>query len=689
MKIQVIQKPILLVTLFSILWLFAAIPTDANTNTSLNFVNSNDNIVSPLNSMDRGQILTRFKNEQLANNLPSAISPGDKNPLTPVLEVYPSSGQAPLTVLIKANNSTGKRGGNQEITSWAFDPTYNNANFNPIIFNPISSYTYDQPGTYIIRLQITDTPNTGSREAFAHAIITVTESTRDPGVQSQFPPNLWGAGINHVWATKDQVAIATDYLAPIDQIFMHWKNVEPNQHGVYNWSKLDNGLQKAAAQDRHISIQINSALPNWVFNHIAKIGTARNNPSPQFWDPDYIQYYKDLISALATHIASSPHKTRVAYIRHQRNAVHTETTFFDSKTNGSAKGTWVNNPAWNWPPDGHRYQVEWTEEIALNYEREIQSHFVSSFKPLDINVMLRVISSRLPENEQNTHFTNSSPIEGVQNTNITAMSWDGGTTYTRRFTIMRSFGAPGFEETKRNRTTSINLTPEQDIYGIILHSLHAGLPYIGIYGDDLIHVADNIEFQETFNFGNKYAGWHLYPKSAPGAWLALGEFKGSTSWKWYNTLTSQNWGYFLTQNNPNSTSTPLMQVGNPSSRFSFNARQIETTTTFDLNDAFAKAIRNEQVDVKVTYLANSGSFTVQADKNGTLQSLPENRRENHKGWRTVVFRINNPRFADGPDGKTDLTLIPTSGKPIVHMIEIDRLNPNSNLPPQDNNNPPF
>jgi hypothetical protein len=617
--------------------------------------------------------------DKTAGDVLRAINLAAPEPLTPVLEVFPSSGQAPLTVLIKGNKSSGKWGHNSDIDSWEFDPDYDGHNFNPTMFDPVSSHTYDQPGTYVCRMRITDSPNTTDRrEAFAQVTITVAESTRDPSARSEFPPGAWGAGINYVWADADQLAVAADYLAPMDQIFMQWEDVEPDQHRVYDWSKLDSGLQTAAERERRASVQINSKLPDWVFDHIAQTGTARGRPSPQFWDPDYIQYYKDLLSALATHIASSPYKTRVAYVRNQWNAVHTETCFYDGTVNGNAQGTWVGNPAWVWPPNGHRYKVEWTEEIALNYEREIQSHFISLFDPLDIGVMLRVVYSHLPEDEQNAYFTNESATEGVLNTSNTAMDWDGGTGHTRRFTIMRCFGALGYEETlgtgeKRIASAySVDLTLEQDIYGIVLQSLHSGLPYIGIYGEDLAHVADNVEHREAFNFGNKYAGWHLYPESAPGAWLALGEFKGSTDWRWLNTLTSQNWGYFLVQNDPTGTSTPLSQVGDTSCRFSFNARQIDTTTTFDLNDAFAAAIRDEPVEVKVIYLASSGSFTVQADRNGSLETLTEGRHEDHKGWRTAIFRIDDPRFADGPDGKTDLALVPTSGRPIVHMIEIDR-----------------
>ncbi|GAH26316.1 unnamed protein product, partial [marine sediment metagenome] len=86
-------------------------------------------------------------------------------------------------------------------------------------------------------------------------------------------------------------------------------------------------------------------------------------------------------------------------------------------------------------------------------------------------------------------------------------SWDGGTSYTQRFMILRALGQLGFEETGDSYSgrAAQGLTLEQDIYGIVLQSLHMGLPYIGIYGEDLIEVEGNIDVQEAYNFGNKYA----------------------------------------------------------------------------------------------------------------------------------------------------------------------------------------
>ncbi len=609
-------------------------------------------------------------------HMPVSAAP---QPLTPVLEAHPTSGQAPLTVMISGSKSTGKWGGNEHMDAWEFDPDYDGVSFDPVIFDPVFDYTYDQPGTYTCRMRIADTPNTPPpREAFANVTVTVSASTRDTGVRSKFPPNAWGAGISHVWADDGQQAAAADHLAPMNQIYLQWDHVEPERHRSYDWTDLDRELRATADLGQCASVQINSSLPDWVFDHIAKTGTARDMPSPQFWDPDYIQYYRELITALASHIASSPHKGQVLYVRQQWNAIHTETCFYGQTVEGNAKGTWTDNPNWAWPADGHRHEVEWTEDIALDYQRQIQRHFISEFRPLSIGVAMRVIENPLPEGEVHGHFTNDSMTEWVLQTNNTATDWDhNGISHTPQFLYMRCFGALGYEETwgvGNTRLAQVNpeLSRQRDIYGVVLRALAVGVPYIGIKGDDLEHVASDVECQEALNFGNKYAGWHLHPRSAPGAWIVLGEFRGSTQWRWCNTLTSQNWGYFMRQNNPAGTSTPLSLVGDSSCRFGIWARQLDAKATFDLDDSFSQAIRYEPVEVRVTYKENSGAISVQADRNGTLETLTEDRHEDHKGWRTAVFPIEPPRFADGPDGETDIAIIPTSGSPVVHLIEIDR-----------------
>ena len=613
--------------------------------------------------------------------------------LTPVIEAFPSSGQAPLTVFLSAEQSTGKWGGIGEIESFQWDLEYDGSAFEPeasLLLNAAVACTYDMPGTYTVRLLITDTTNDGPREAFTDLTVEVAASSRDPAVRSQYPPGAWGAGINFVWASDEDLAAAEGFFQPMGQIMLQWDQVQPEGQGLYDWSRLDRGLEEHAALGRGVSVQINSRLPAWVFEHIARTGTARDMPSPQFWDPDYIQYYMDLIVELSVHLAASPHRDRVIYVRQQWNAVHTETTYYDSTTSGDATGTWVDNPAWVWPPDGHRYEVEWTEAIAQDYERAVIARFLDSFRSLGIAVALRSIQSHLPVGEQNAFYRDDDPAEWILITNNTYGKWDGGEQHTREFTIMRCFGGLGFEETWSDVEARIaernpELSVEQDLYGVVLRSLEVGLPYIGIYGSDLALAGGSEEVQAAYIFGNRYAGWHLFPRSAPGAWLVLGRFEGTTDWRRLHTLVRDNWGYFIRQNDPAGTSEPAALVGDASCRFGLTARRIPGTATFDIDDGFSDEIRDEVVELRVTYHESSGALRVAVDQGGAILDLTEDSYEDHKGWRTLVFTLDAPEFSDGADGRTDLVLTAGSGAPVVHRIEILRV---SELPPDDSDGPP-
>jgi hypothetical protein len=283
----------------------------------------------------------------------------------------------------------------------------------------------------------------------------------------------------------------------------------------------------------------------------------------------------------------------------------------------------------------------------------------------------------LPQSEQLALHSSGDPIAWILFTNATYGKWDGGQQHTREFTVMRAFGARGFEETWSDGPARIaeqnpELSPEQDIYGIVLRALAVGLPYIGIYGSDLAIAADNDQFQQAFTFGNRHAGWHRFPRSAPGAWLVLGRFEGTTDWRRLQTLAQDNWGYFLRQNDPSATSTPVALVGDPSSRFGLTARQLDATATFDVDDAFAEIIAGEEVELRVTYLESSGAISVQVDQGGALADVAEDHHDDDRGWRVASYLLAGPSLTGGTDGRTDLAIAVAAGAPVIHRIEIER-----------------
>lgn len=397
------------------------------------------------------------------------IAAAAPQPLTPVVEAFPSSGAAPLTVVFTGRKTTGKWGGITDIDKWEWDFDYDGKTFKPDAsyeHNATVAYTYGTPGTHVCRLRVTDTPNTGQpREAFLDTTVKVGPPAT--GKATKYPPGFWGAGINHVWANAQQIAAAKGLVQPIDQIYMTWAEVEPTAPGTYDWSRLDKGLTSAAASGDRVSVQINATLPTWMFDHVASTGTARNELSPQFWDPVYIKYYEDLITALGDHIAKSANRDRVLYVRQQWNAVHTESTYYDN-VSGTAMGTWVNNPNWVWPTDGHKYQVAWSESIAIDYERQIVKRYLDTFAPLGIGVALRAIESHLPEAEWLGFFQSGDPTSWSLITNNNYMTWQGGTQHLWEFVLMRGYGAAGYEETKNDSAGRIaqlypNLTTQQDV----------------------------------------------------------------------------------------------------------------------------------------------------------------------------------------------------------------------------------
>lgn len=297
-----------------------------------------------------------------ALSVSAAVAWAEPQPLTPVVEALPSSGAAPLTVLLSGTESTGKWGGLGEIESWGWDLTYDGGDFDPepsYLHNATVAYTFDRPGTHTVRLRITDVPNDGvPREAYADVTIEVTPGPAEPPEPPAYPPGAWGAGIQAVWADADDLAAAEGFVQPVDQAFMQWADVEPSAHGVYDWSRLDAAL-------------------------------------------------------------------------------------------------------------------------AVDYERRIIETFLETFRPLDVGVTLRGISSHLPVVEQNALYDQGDAAAWLLITNATYGKWDGGLQHTREFLVMRSFGARGFEETWSDSAARIaernpELSTAQDIYGVVLRALEIG-----------------------------------------------------------------------------------------------------------------------------------------------------------------------------------------------------------------------
>lgn len=139
----------------------------------------------------------------------------------------------------------------------------------------------------------------------------------------------------------------------------------------------------------------------------------------------------------------------------------------------------------------------------------------------------------------------------------------------------------------------IGHTYEQDMYWRGLFAVASNACYIGIYGE-------HIQYDSSFEFINRYAGYGNKPIRTPGAWVAFVK----------NNVVSNGIGYFMTISNP--------QVGTYIENVNLNAK--EGAYGFKINNGNTLAVKldtvfvnhhlNKDVEVTVTWYSNGSTFEI-------------------------------------------------------------------------------
>jgi hypothetical protein len=191
----------------------------------------------------------------------------------------------------------------------------------------------------------------------------------------------------------------------------------------------------------------------------------------------------------------------------------------------------------------------------------------------------------------------------------------------------------------------------------ILLELDKGVRSIAVYGNVLAQGQTDPEFRAAFDFANRYAGHQWDPAGSPGAWVALRQGSGRMA---------GNFTWFMTQLDPNTTSTPLdsnagaSMIGPASQRYGRYARRIaggtvQGTMSFALDPAFRSGVVAEQTTLHVTYLDTGvGSFQV-AWGTGPDQSVAVT-KTNTGTWQTADIPVPGLEYTGALAGGADLAI---------------------------------
>ena len=397
----------------------------------------------------------------------------------------------------------------------------------------------------------------------ADAETSLQSRTHLPLITNNKQPRHPDAG---VWVAYKGDNTAADLSKPHIKgvmAYVAWNDIYTGKNS-FNWEALDTRLELAinkAGKKSFVEVTAgycpNLEWPTFMRNQIAAHKEANNQGCKplQFWDPIYIQLYKNYIKALANHLADfdasdiRPNQTDIIFVRAN---VMAET--MENLPNDYSKWRTENFHA---APNGRLYNVDLTEKIAYDYQREIVLYYKQE---LNRAYQRKGLSAPVP---------------------VAKAGLFGGPTPNRNFFAEQGIwfdkhsGSPNPEgwyfdmvQTVREGLTrgtseSGNNWP-RDLLSQYNHweslaLLHSGLEFIGIYGNNKrlpqVQPKGAVNFpenREALNFINKYAGYLRHPSSSPGAWVALrGAYPED---EWSKTLRHDtiwtNYEFLLTQYRP-------------------------------------------------------------------------------------------------------------------------------------------
>ncbi len=499
------------------------------------------------------------------------------------------------------------------------------------------------------------------------------------------------AGIGLVWGNQDEGAILECPYVHFGQGFFLWKDIEPRE-GDFDWSKLDATLQRFHNLGKKVPLQINLPCPEWIFDHVASVGTSRGGRAPQYWDPAYLRILGNMVHAYAAHLGGSPHKDAVLFVRMQFNALNTEILSFESRyLQGTAS---PQREKWTLPRNGHIYAPDLTRAIETEMIQKITELYLDNFPPHRIPVALRMdgendlTQSGLGVDGQAIYDRwMASPLAWIMTTHygIGLIAAPESFRFKRR---CRERGAIAFAEqfarispgpaqhsaadvARAMRQVNLpeadgkprirELSPAQAFYWTTLMLLDWGFSYISLYGTDHVWASTDETAVRAMEFVNKYAGWHNEPARAPGAWTALGRFVSKRG-----AGENANWGFFLNEENSDGSTEPVNFAGGETSTEGVWARRLAGEASFALDPTFAGSLAGKSF-LRVCWLNEPGTavrVTAGAKRIATLASDASGQ------WRDAWLEVPAGMFSGS--GRARVTLTPMQGKPAIHLIEISR-----------------
>lgn len=497
------------------------------------------------------------------------------------------------------------------------------------------------------------------------------------------PPGAGYGVIGSSHGNHQQAFVKHPEVRFVGRITFSWKTIEPEE-GRYDWSGIDRLLKIYKKEGKKAGIQINTPVPDWVFHHVACVGTSRGGRAPQYWDPEYFRLYDRLIKAFADHYGKSSFRDTILCVRLQFNALNTEITSFDSQhLQGEVSR---DRSKWTLPANGHAYGPDLTPRIEEDYVVRVSEAYLRHFFAHGIPVTLRMDADNSPRMTGLYDRWTDDPLAWIVTTHygirkiadyevgaFRRRCRERGTPgYGEQYTpfkengpwsdgqsVMRDIRIPGDGGTLKTH----RLTAEQAYYWTMLMLLDWGFSHIAVFEQDHRWAHEHPSLVRVMELVNRYAGWSREPAKSPGAWIALGQFHGFGQ----RARKENNWGYFIEQEDLEKTSSPVYLAGEEASIHGAWARRLTGPMRLALNPKFATSLK-QACSVSLIWL-NEPETAWRATA-GT-RNLPPVQSDGSGRWREIRLEIPSGTLAQD----AVLRIEPLKGQPALHLVEIRRATP--------------
>lgn len=455
-----------------------------------------------------------------------------------------------------------------------------------------------------------------------------------------------GSGINLIWSPE-----SGDNLPDVKSIqgIYRWKEIQPTPN-TYDWRRLHSDLARAKQLGKPIMMQLNQPAPDWIKNHVAVVGISRGGYAYQFWDTTYMRFHLTVLQRFAEEIAIDPNKDMVIGVRVQPNGYNTEyityeaTEFESPIPDENNKATWISQPPGysvlnpKYKPNRTDIYPETNQQYYQHYMKVVNNSYINNFHTQEVNTAWRtlLLNRDFPPEYADSLF--ALPFAMALDTRC---GWNLSDGTKNRYALLRKRcrdgNAIGYWEDSQYEWTGH--TWQQNMYWRNMLRLDAGISYPAVYGA-------HMEYDSSFAFTNKYAGYYNLPKITPGAWIIFCR----------NRVVENNMGYFITLTNPQDVT--YIEDFNLKAKEGAFAMKINSEKSINLNldNAFYETVKNQNVQVSITYYSQPGiSFQLIG------QSIVTG--DNTNSYKTVNYLI--------PASQT-LNLQAITGNPVIHKIEIEK-----------------